>query len=201
MTRVIYKSTKRPTQQILNSGSSATYTTPTGCTRIRVRGIGGGGGCGNTGGGQTAGGTTSFSASTMSATGGAAGTGAAGSSAAGGAGTNGTWNYTGGMGVGCFTGTGFFPAGCSYPGCNFMYPTMLNSTVAPANSGQGATDNARNFVSSASTNGSGGGGGGFERFIDQPAATYTYTIGAGGTAGTGGFAGGSGQIIVDEFYD
>jgi hypothetical protein len=42
--------------------------------------------------------------------------------------------------------------------------------------------------------------------IDSPAATYTYTVGAGGAAGgagTSGFAGGaggSGYIIVDEYY-
>jgi hypothetical protein len=54
----------------------------------------------------------------------------------------------------------------------------------------------------------GGGGQGeyCEIIINAPAATYLYTIGAGGTvgaAGTSGFAGGlggSGYIEVDEYY-
>lgn len=192
-----------PTVTVLNSGSAATYTTPANCTRIRVRGIGGGGGCGNTGGGQGAGGTTSFAGTgitTMTATGGAAGTGAGGGAAAGGTGSNGHLNYAGGDGMGCWTQIGFIPA---QPQANtFLYPQIvMGGATAAANTGRGASDTARNFVSSNSNNGAGGGGGGFERWIDAPAATYTYTIGAGGAAGTGGYAGGSGQIVIEEFYD
>jgi hypothetical protein len=54
----------------------------------------------------------------------------------------------------------------------------------------------------------GGGGEGeyVEITISSPAATYTYSVGAGGAGGTGGTnggtggAGGSGYIIVDEYY-
>jgi len=54
----------------------------------------------------------------------------------------------------------------------------------------------------------GGGGEGeyAEIVIDSPAATYTYTVGAGGAGGNAGSsggaggAGGSGYIIVDEYY-
>lgn len=51
--------------------------------------------------------------------------------------------------------------------------------------------------------GSGGGGGEYaEITIINPSATYTYTVGAGGTAGsTGGSAGAAGRIVVDEYYN
>jgi len=51
---------------------------------------------------------------------------------------------------------------------------------------------------------SGGEGEYIEIIINSPAATYTYTVGAGGAGGSGGTyagaAGGSGYIIVDEYY-
>ena len=75
-----------------------------------------------------------------------------------------------------------FPATAGTPGAN-------TCAGAPTVSGTGA----------GSYGGAGGGGGGFERVIGSPAASYTYTIGAGGTAGTGGIAGGSGVIIVWEY--
>jgi len=46
-----------------------------------------------------------------------------------------------------------------------------------------------------------GGGEYAEVIIASPAATYTYSVGAGGTAGsTGGAAGAAGRIIVEEYY-
>jgi hypothetical protein len=61
--------------------------------------------------------------------------------------------------------------------------------------------------STSFASGSGGGAGGYTvAQITSPLATYTYTIGAGGTAGaagTSGFAGGaggSGYIEVTEYY-
>src|SRR5688572_5457242 len=63
-----------PTRQILTSGSGATYTTPTACTRLFVRMVGAGGGGASGGGGAGAGavgGDTLFS--TATATGGGAG--------------------------------------------------------------------------------------------------------------------------------
>lgn len=192
-----------PTVTVLTSGTAATYNTPTGCTRIRVRGIGGGGGMGATSGGQTAGGMTSFAGTgitTMTATGGGAGTGQGGGAAAGGVGSNGQINYTGGVGVGCFTMTGFVPG--QIGGTTFLHPgPEPGGQAQSANTGHGAADAAKNFVSNNSNFGAGGGGGGFERWIDVPAASYTYTIGAGGSAGTSGWAGGSGVIVIEEFYD
>ena len=41
----------------------------------------------------------------------------------------------------------------------------------------------------------------YQVFTSGTAATYTYTVGAGGTAGsTGGAAGAAGRIIVEEYY-
>lgn len=191
-----------PTVQVLTSGTGATYTTPTGCTRIRVRGVGGGGGSGQTvGSGQTAGGTTSFSASAMSATGGGAGTGAGGGQSVAGNGTNGQINYKGADGMGCHTvPSGFVPG---FPGgSTFLFPTggQVNG-AGLTNTGAGGGTPPQVFVSSGSNMGAGAGGGGFERWIDAPVASYTYTIGAGGSAGTNGFSGAAGCIVIEEFYD
>jgi hypothetical protein len=52
------------------------------------------------------------------------------------------------------------------------------------------------------TSGGGGGGEYAELLITSPSATYSYAVGAGGTAGTGtaaGGVGGSGVIIVTAF--
>lgn len=48
--------------------------------------------------------------------------------------------------------------------------------------------------------GGGGGAGGYiEAIIPDPASSYTYSVGVGGTGG--GSSGGSGIIIVEEYYD
>jgi len=47
--------------------------------------------------------------------------------------------------------------------------------------------------------GGGGGAGGYiEAFLHNPQNTYLYSIGSGGASG--GYAGGSGVIIVEEYY-
>lgn len=192
-----------PTVTVLTSGTGATYATPTGCTRIRVRGIGGGGGMGATGGGQTAGGTTSFTGAgiaSMTATGGGPGRGQEGNQALGGAGSNGHINYNGGVGVACMSVAGFVPA--TSGGVTFLHPWAdPGGVAATANTGHGAGEATKNFPTLGTNFGAGGGGGGFERWIDAPATTFTFTIGAGGSAGTGGFAGASGCIVIEEFYD
>ena len=53
--------------------------------------------------------------------------------------------------------------------------------------------------------GGGGGAGGYcELWVNAPAATYTYAVGAGGAGGAAGtYAGGNGAaglVIVEEFY-
>jgi len=197
------------TKQYLLSGSSATYTTPNGCTAILVKAWGGGGGGSaqstNAGSNGTA---TSFNSvnanpgsgapvptASKGQTGGLGGSGGTGtatfrmrgangqpttSSATGAAGGNGGATSLGGNGYGLLDSAG---------------------QAAVGNSGSGGGGAA------ASANGSGPGGGAgeyFELYIANPSASYTYTIGGGGNGGAaGGLAGGnggSGLIIVEEYY-
>ena len=201
---------KSPTRQVFTSGSG-TYTTPSGCAAIDVELIGGGGGAGGsgTGGGSgTAGNNTTFS--TLTGSGGGAGAGAGGATGAGGAAAGGDVNIPGGsggsypaqaVGSGGAGGNGFFGGGAAG---NSPGAAGLNGAT---NSGGGGSGGTIGGSTSTSTGGQGGGAGGYVRkFIASPAATYSYSVGgtaAGGSAGTNGFAGGSGAagiIIVTEFY-
>lgn len=87
---------------------------------------------------------------------------------------------------------------------------IASASAADDNSGAGGrgggTDYTANYY--ASPGGGGGAGGGVIGIIPKPEASYTYTIGAGGNGGTGqggiyknGGAGGSGKIIVEEYYE
>lgn len=200
----------------LTSGSAATFTTSVGCRLMRVRMVGGGGGgsgvkysVGYFLGG--AGGDTSFNSVTAK---GAAvpqsytvaglaagpGTGTAalrvkGSRGGPGSSVSGGVNTTGGYGgVSPFCGAG--TAGAVGGG----------GVDAEANTGSGG-GGAGGYVPSAADACCGGGAGEYaELLILNPAATYTYTIGAGGAGGTTsgislvGGAGGSGVIIVEEYF-
>jgi hypothetical protein len=201
------------TVQVFTSGSG-TYTTPTGCKSIWVRAIGGGGGGAGSGTGSvngTTGGNTTFGAFT--AGGGVHGGANSGTSSAGGTVSGSpTVSIAGGRGGGSSTlpatnygagnlgGSGVFGgAGAGGQGSQAADPAVANS----GGGGGGAGINP----SSASISGGGGGSGAyFENYYSSPAATYSYGIGAGGTAGTAGTsgyaggAGGSGVIIVTESY-
>jgi hypothetical protein len=202
-----------PTYQYLTSGSSATYTTPAGCRKIRVRAWGGGGGGGSGFAGTPsdggAGGDTSFNS--VVAKGGSGGNkGTAGTGVAGGRGTTpgtGTANYrvlgsAGGPSGSAANQTGGAGGVSSLGGAGAGGPTGTAGTAAFANSGSGGGGGG------PVAGGTGGGGGqAGEHFIldiTSPAATYTYTVGAAGAASaTGtwlGAAGGDGLIIVEEFY-
>lgn len=187
----------RMTMQVFLSGTAATYTTPANCKNIRIRMIAGGGGGGGTGGNGGVGGTTTFnlidvaggSGGTDNGVGGIGGTGGAGSATLRIAGADGHGNSIGGGGSlqnGMTGGAGVF-GGAGRAG-----------TAGKANSGGGGGGGwGSNNI------GSGGGSGEYaEILIASPSATYTYTVGAGGTAGSGGTpgAGGTGIIIVEEFY-
>lgn len=198
------------TQQVLLSGSAATYTTPVGARQIKIRmyGGGGGGGAATTNSGST-GGTTIFNS--INANGGLGGASTATSIEAGGAGGSGG------------TGTANVRiAGAPGQSVVNVGAAPVTSISGGAGGGQGAgtvtTVAGAGLAGKANTGGGGGGGsdgvsnagsgGGsgeyVEIIINNPAATYTYTVGAvgaGGTAGTqAGGNGGTGVIIVDEFY-
>lgn len=198
------------TRQVLTSGTGATYNTGVsgGQTarqlRFRMIGAGGGGGANNSQNGS-AGTATVFNSIaanpgdgglTGSGTGGGAGgTGGAGSAdlrIAGGTGSapSTTQNNVLG-GAGCFSPFGGGGGG------NLG---LQAGRAGASNSGAGGSGAG----SATTTPGSGGGCGEYVEFhIDNPSASYTYTVGAGGAGGVGtnnGAAGGSGLIIVDEFY-
>lgn len=196
---------RQPTRQVLTSGTAATYTTPTGATRINVRMVGGGGsGAQATAGSGNAGTNTTFGGS-LTAGGGSGGgtngsTGGTGGSATGGdinivgsqgqAGTNsGATAQSGGGG-----GSSVFGGGA---------PTTQSNVAgggAVANTGSGGSGSGN--TGAGATGGGGGAGGYVEKLIIAPAATYTYTVGAGGAAvGANSGGGAAGIIIVDEYYN
>jgi hypothetical protein len=188
---------RAPTQQKFTSGTAATYTTPTGAVRLRVRMVGGGasGAQSSTGGTDgTAGNATSFGG--VSANGGAAPThlGVGGALSGNGAGTLGTWtnrfqgsagDYGSTIATGGNGGNSFFDGGGPPGG------------AAAANSGSGGGG-----VSSTSTAAGGGGGAGeyVEMDVPGPSTAYTYTVGSSASAPTGAGGGAAGQILVEEFY-
>jgi hypothetical protein len=197
-----------PTNQVFLSGSG-TYTAPSGVAQIRVRmaAAGGGGAAGGNGTGTGAtGGTTSFGSFTV--IGGSGGVGANGTNGkqggAGGTGGAGTCKLRidGGNG-GVANGSsragrgGTNPFGGAGDGSNVF---QTAGTVGKANTGAGGGG------SFSANGGSGGGAGEYcELEVTAPniSATYAYAVGAGGAGGTDsvtGAAGGSGVIIVDEFY-
>lgn len=214
--------TTGPTYQYLTSGTAATYTTPAGVKWIRVRMVGGGGGAGGVGTGTgptgATGGTTTFNTTTaIGGTGGSGGTGTPGGSSPGGGvgGTGGTGTAmracgNGGIAgavvsatnhaAGAGGGSAFFGGGA---------PGIVSGTTggsAATNTGGGGS--GANATGTAVPANGGGGGESAEFIIISPAATYTYTIGAGGAGGIGtgggaatGGAGGSGYIVVEEHYN
>jgi len=208
--------TSAPTVQTFTSGSG-TYTKPAGCTRIIVKMVGGGGGGGGTGtANATAGGTggsTTFGSNTcVGGSGGGTGTsGGAGVGAIGGTGTVGLGvGFTvpggqggGGQNVASRADTGGH-GGQSYLGGGGSGGVSGGAgQVGVTNTGGGAGG-----AGSTVTGAAGGGGGGayVQSIVSAPASTYSYAVGAGGTAGaagTSGTAGGvgsAGKIVVEEYY-
>ena len=211
------------TRQVFLSGTAATYTTPANVRQLVIRIKGGGGGGSGTGTGGAsggAGGTTIFNS--INANGGAAGV-ITGASAGGAGGTGGTGTASvrisghpgNGSALQIWTSTNFVTSGGNGGGNGGGVTTLPGSTTAGvagvANTGGGGSGatNANNtqVTLSGYTFGAGGGEGEYaEIIINSPSATYTYTVGAGGTAGAAGTsgaaggAGGTGIIIVDEYY-
>lgn len=191
------------TTQYLTSGSSATYTTPSGPAprTLRIQMVGGGGGGGGaTANNGTAGNTTSFNS--IAAAGGSAGPGNSSVGAAGGTGGAGSHSLAiaGGDGQGGNGGNGACAGGNSFFGGGGKGQTGAAGGAGKTNSGGGGGGG-----SSGANGGSGGGAGEYVEFsITSPTTSYLYTVGvaaAGGAAGgQAGGAGGSGLIIVTEFY-
>lgn len=200
-----------PTQQNLIAGSGATYTTPAGATRLMIRMVGGGGGGAGSGtaslGAGGNGGDTSFNAivaahglgaatNGQGGVGGSAGAGSASLRCPGSGGITGQTSAAGAASapVGGKGGDSLLGAGTQY------------GNVPAANSGGGGAGADGQSGTSVIAGGGGGAGEYVELQINNPAGSYTFSIGAGGTAGTAGTggnagrAGGSGNILVAEFY-
>jgi hypothetical protein len=200
-----------PTITRLASGTAATYTTPVGCKWLRIRMVGSGSGASGSGTGAGNAGTptaSTWSGGSLSAGGAAQGqqlaTGNPGGTASGGNVAN--ISGQGGSPAGGISGTAGNPGANSILGGAGLGTLGSNAGGnAATNSGSGGGTGA---VSATVTTGVSGGAGAYvEHIISSPAATYTYTVGAGstgGTAGTNGQAGGNGAagvIIVEEYYN
>jgi len=205
----------------------ATYNTPANVLYIRVRMVGGGGG-GSGGGvfpqGSGSAGTASiFGTSPLSAGGGGGatnnggtpgsggtsslGSGPIGTTVVGGGGggsviyfSSGSTNVQGGGGGG---GSSMLGGGASASdgGSGGFAGVSASANTGGGGSGGGGGNNAN-----AWSGGGGGGGGGVDAIITSPAASYPYTIGAGGSGGSAGSSGGAGgagaagYIEVTEYY-
>lgn len=204
----------KPTVQKFTSGTS-TYNTPTGVRWIKVTVIAGGGGGSGSGsaswGDGGVGGTSSFGTSLLTATGGNPG----------GNPTLGTAGGTGGgftinspaislIGLNGSEGEGQSPYNSStvFTSAGNGGPSIAGVTGGSSvNAGSGAGGQGGASSGTSVLRGrSGGGGGGLCAIIQNPAASYSYQVGAGGTAGAAGtngnagYAGSSGIIIVEEYY-
>ena len=202
-----------PTQTILSTAGSGTYTVPAGVRWLKIRMIGGGGGGGGVKSGVgyfqgTTGGTTSFGSITVIGgsggvqtsigTGGTGGTGTVdlrlqGASGCIGA-TSQAGNFSGGTGAASPFGGG---------GSGGQDAVSGYSAVVKGAGGGGAGGNSTGSIQPSA---SGGAGEYIETIISSVSSTYSYTVGAGGAGGTTsgitytGGAGGSGIIIIEEHY-
>jgi hypothetical protein len=215
-----------PTFQIFTSGTAQTYTVPSprpSYLKVKMWGGGAGGGCSGTSNGTaaTAGGSTTFGTSLLTAAGGSIGS-RAGTGGSGGSPTVASPAIDSGSRVGNYGGPGVSEgaiatvalaggnggaSGCGTGGSSGGSGGSTNVGVAaPANTGGGGGGASSGGVNNSSS-GSGGGGGAYvEAIIVNPDATYTYTVGAGGTgqtlggSGAAGGDGAAGEIIVEEHY-
>lgn len=213
-----------PTIQKFLSGSG-TYTKPAGVLYIKVTMVGGGGGGGgatnnSTGGVGTAGTASTFGTTLLSAGGGLGGDG----------GTTATDHPTGGAGGSSSLGTGpsgialTGGGGCS--GINMVVDQYVWGGQGGSSAFGGAGKGAFNGIggNGVANTGGGGAGGGYSgggvgqsgagggsggyvhAMITSPSATYPYSVGGGGAhgaatpVGNNGGDGGSGFILVEEFY-
>ena len=203
--------TTAPTYQIFNSGTAQTYTTPAGVKYIEVQMVGGGGGGSGISSGVgyvsgSAGGSSSFN-SVVANPGGGSALDIPGAGGSAGSGTA-TYRINGSQGNGGSLTTATAPGGGG--GGTFFGGAGAGGTGA-SDGGNGATNTGGGGGGAGgntawSSGPLAGGGGGEYVFlqINSPAASYTYTVGAGGAKGDGtsadGGVGAAGRIIVKEYY-
>lgn len=214
-----------PTVQKFLSGSG-TYTKPANVLWIEVEAQAGGGGSagsGTTGATNgTAGGDTTFGTALITAKGGNPPA-AAGLSTGGQGGTGGSVNAPA-LGLQISQGGGGVASNLN-PNSTSSYPMPgaggssarggggvgggPNSSggAGGTNTGGGGGGSGANAVANSVSGAAGGAGENVRAIINSPSATYSYSVGAGGTAGAGGTsgnagsAGGSGGIWIIEHYN
>lgn len=187
----------QPAFTSITSGAG-TYTVSSGSVRIRIRGGGGGGGGGvdtAVGGG---GGDTRFGILLA----GGGGGGPARASIAGGFGgtaTGATVNIVGGRGmigltdaVAAFTFGGAGGNGWLGGAGSFGTTGGVGVTAGSPNTGAGGGGSV--------AAGGGGAGAYFEHNFLSPSASYTYSVGVGGTAAAGAATGAAGIILIETFF-
>lgn len=190
-----------PTVTRLTGGASS-YVPPTGCIRLRVRMCGGGGAGGSAGGGT--GSTTTFGGWSAVGGGGGGGGGTSISQPPGGAGgaggTTGTGTTVvrtvGGRGQSGFTQTGINVT-FNYASCGGVNPfggASADTNSAAANTGGGGGANESRSGTNQEYSAGGGAGEYVEFYWPAPSASISYAVGGG--SGNGG----SGVIIIEEFY-
>lgn len=187
---------------------SGTYTSPADSAYVVVQMVGGGGGASGSGtgasmGNGSAGGNTTFD--TMTAGGGGAGTNAGGGSPGGGGALTVSLpdvGWAGAPGQGPFTGV----AGNFLPRIPGGGSALFNGSCSSAPvAGTGAGGATGQMNGAGNSGGSGGSGASAIGVRAGAGASYSYSVGAGGsggTAGTGGgagTAGAAGTILVFEY--
>jgi hypothetical protein len=206
-------STLQPTKTFLTSGTG-TYNKPPNAKRLQIRMVGGGAGGSGSGPSPPLGGgsgtDTTFGSSflraggaTNSVYGGTGGTYSIGSGAIG-------WGSNGAQGIAIIsttTGTAIVSSqGASTPFGPGGNNNGASQAGAAAGANTGAGGGGAGIANGGYSGASGAAGGYVDAIIDNPAASYSYSIGVGGTAGiagTGGSAGGaggSGYIEITEMY-
>jgi hypothetical protein len=203
--------------QTLTPASASPWTVPAGVQTIQAEAWSGGGGSGGIGATVSAGGQGSLSTfSTISITGGGSSQGAAnnipttggtaGTASGGDLNSNGVAGTTGTTGQPSYGGDGGASpnGGATQPGAvtgNNAEPVPGVNGNAPGGGAGGAARDGNNANLRRSTGG--GGGGGYAKLTAlsvQPGETIPFTVGAGGSAGTGdqanGGAGANGQVLI-----
>lgn len=203
--------------QVFTTGSG-TVTTPTGAAwaKFTLYGAGGGGsGGGASAGTGTTGGDTCVKSSGAACTtpdykagGGVGGNWSTGNGGTGGTNTGCTWSVVGGRGsptspaISGAVGSGMHGGASSLGGNGAGVFGNATGAAGAANTGGGGQGGGA--VASAAPGAGGGAGGTCVVFIQSPASSYTYAIGAGGgggAAGTSSSAGGAGGdgFLTAEF--
>ena len=166
----------QPTQSVLSTAGSGTYTVPGGAVGLHIRYIGGGGGgAGSTGNGG-GGGSTTFGSFTAGGGGGGKSDGTTCTQATA---SGGTVNLSGGAN-----------------------PYLNTGQANPGSPGAFGGQGSRGAGGSSDNGGSPGCSGAYgEGWVNSPSASYSYAVGAAGTGGSsGGGTGTAGYIIIEVRY-